>query len=56
MQGANVLRVHAQKHSLVIDLDQHHFVFKSHGVDFQDLYLFIQMLGKRNASFFIEPP
>jgi len=56
VKRADVLGVHAQKHSLVIDLDQHHFILQSHGVDFQDLYPFVQMFGKWNASFFIEPP
>jgi len=56
VQGPDVLGVHAQKHPLVIDLNQHHLVLQTHWVDLQDLYLFVQMFRKRSATFFIEPP
>ena len=33
MKGPDVLGVHAEQHSLVIDLNQHHLVLQAHGVD-----------------------
>ena len=34
MKGSDILRVHAEQHPLVIDLDQHHFVFEPHWINF----------------------
>ena len=56
VKGPNILAVHAQKHPLVIDLDQHHLVLQPHWIDLQDLYLFIQLLCKGRAPLFVEPP
>ncbi len=56
VKGPYILAVHAQKHPLVINLDQHHLVLQTHWIDLQDLYLFIQLLSKGDAPLFVEPP